>query len=227
MSLILTFVANSDSIYRFSQDIIYQDGDRSFQVKATDAYGKSKIETLPIKYIPVPYPELITTGNTTLDPIVVNSGITKSLTFKATSVIGIMSIKVFKIEKSVETELKDISRYYSAETVVNFTANLNNIQSSWNAIKIVAYDQLGRSVSLGISTIIDLNYKANLRIGSQYYAKTSDSNYPDTYCFFSVKDLQTYNLKSFFNNKSNIDLNVLYLPWCSRHSNLLAGGEPQ
>lgn len=201
-----TFVANSDSIYRFSQDIIYQDGDRSLQVKATDAYGKSKIETLPIKYIPVPYPEMTVTGNTTLDPIIAKSGTSKTLTFKATSVIGIMSVKVYKIEKGVETELTDISKYYNSETEVNFTAGLNNIQASWNAIKIVAYDQLGRSVSLGISTIIDLNYKANLRIGSQYYAKTADANYPNTYCFLSVNDLKTYNLQYFFNNKSNIDL---------------------
>ena len=228
-----TFVAYSDSIYRFAQDIIYQDGDRSLQVKATDAYGKSKIETLPIKYIPVPYPEMIVTGNTTLDPIIANSGTGKTLTFKATSVIGIMSVKVFKVEKGIETELTNMSQYYNSETEVNFTATLNNIQASWNAIKIVAYDQMGRSVSLQISTIIDLNYKANLRIGSQYYSKTADSNYPDTYCFFSVKDLQTYNLQYFFNNKSNIDLTFyiflgapdirIYSPLVNRNDAYCAG----
>src|SRR5690606_23732776 len=53
------FVADNDNVYQFEQDILYQDGDVALQVKATDQYGKSKIETLPIKYIPAPSPELI------------------------------------------------------------------------------------------------------------------------------------------------------------------------
>jgi hypothetical protein len=198
------FVAGRDSVYRFEQEIVYQEGDVALQVKATDEYGKLKIETLPIKYTPVPAPEWTVTGATTLDPIVARSGTSKTLTLKATSPIGIMAIKVLKVEKEVETTLS--TEYYDSQKEVDFTAELTHIEASWNAVKIVAYDQLGRNALVEIPTIIDLRYQANMRIGSQYYSKTADPEYPDTYCFFSVNDLATYDLNYFFTNKSNIDL---------------------
>jgi hypothetical protein len=228
-----SFVIDRDSIYRFEQDILYQDGDIALQVKATDKYGKSKIETLPIKYIPVPAPELTATGATSLETIVANSGSNRTLTFHASSTIGITAIRVYKLEKDAETELTAVSQYYNSEKEVDFTAVLPAFEATWNAVRIKAYDQLGRSTSIDIQTIIDLRYAENVRIGSQYYSKTADPEYPDSYCFFSVKDLKTYPLQYFFNNKSNIDLTFyiflgapdirIYSPTVNRNDGYCAG----
>lgn len=192
--------------YHFEQEIIYREGDNALQVKATDEYGKSKIETLPIKYISIPAPVLTVTGNTTTDAIIANSGTNRTLTFNAKSSIGIIAINVYKVAKGVETELTSVSKTYNSEKEVDFTADLPNFEPTWNAVKVVAYDRLGRSSSIEIETIIDLNYKAALRIGSQYYSKVADPAYPGAHCFFSVKDLKSYNLSEYYANIPNIDM---------------------
>ncbi len=192
--------------YSFEQDILYADGDVALQVKATDTYGKVKIETLPITYIAIPAPVIVPTGTTTLDPIVAASGTTASPTFRVTSAIGVNSIRVYKVEKGVETELAGVGRNYDAQTDIAFTAALPAFEASWNAIKLVAVDRLGRQTSQVISTIIDLRYKPSLRIGTQYYSKVSDPDYPGTFCFFSVRDMQTYPLVDFYNDTRNIDM---------------------
>lgn len=204
--IILTPAFVQQDSYSFEQEIIYKAGDNALQVKATDEYGKSKIETLPVKYISIPAPELTMTGNTTAEPIIAQSGTNRTLTFNAKSGVGIMAINVYKVEKDIETELTAVSKAYNSEKEVDFTAELPAFDSGWNAVKVVAYDRLGRSSSMEIKTIIDLNYKPNMRIGSQYYSKVADPAYPDTYCFFSVKDLKTYNLSEYYANISNIDM---------------------
>lgn len=204
--IVLTPAFSQKETYSFEQEIIYEEGDNALQVKATDDYGKSKIETLPIKYISIPAPELAVSGSTTTDVIIANSGTSKTLTFNAKSSIGIMAINVYKVEKGVETELTSVSKTYNSEENVDFTAELPDFEPTWNAVKVVAYDRLGRSSSIEIPTIIDLNYKSNMRIGSQYYSKVADPAYPDAYCFFSVKDMKTYNLSEFYANISNIDM---------------------
>lgn len=192
--------------YDFDQEILYKDGDNALQVSATDEYGKIKIETLPIRYIAVPPPVLTATGTTTLNPIIANSGANRTLTFTATSATGINSIRVYKVEKAVVTELTAVSKTYNAEKSVDFSAELPAFAASNNGIRIIAFDQLGRSSQVDIKTIIDLNYSANQRIGSQFYSKEADPAYPGVYCFFSVKDLKTYNLSQFYANKANIDM---------------------
>lgn len=204
--IVLTPAFVQKDSYSFEQEIIYTEGDNALQVKATDEYGKSKIETLPIKYISIPAPVLTVSGSTTMDAIVANSGTNKTLTFNAKSSIGIMAINVYKVEKDVETELTSVSKTYNSEEDVDFTAELPDFEPTWNAVKVVAYDRLGRSSSIAINTIIDLSYKSNMRIGSQYYSKVADPAYPDAYCFFSVKDIKTYSLSEFYANIPNIDM---------------------
>ncbi|SOD12520.1 hypothetical protein [Pedobacter xixiisoli] len=193
--------------YDFDQEILYKDGDNALQVSATDEYGKIKIETLPIRYIAVPAPVITATGTTTLNPIIANSGTSRTLTFNVTSATGINSIRVYKVEKSVVTEIPaPVSKTYNAEKNVDFSAELPAFAATNNGIRIVAFDQLGRSTQVDIKTIIDLNYSASQRIGSQFYSKDADPAYPGIYNFFSVKDLKTYNLSQFYANKTNIDL---------------------
>jgi len=202
----LTPPFEQSELYNFEQEIVYVEGDYALQVKATDEYGKSKIETLPIKYISIPAPELTPTGSTTLDPIIANSGTNKTLTFNATSNIGISAIRVYKMERDIETELTAVSKTYNSEKNVDFTGELPNFEASWTGVKVVAYDQLGRSSFAEIKTIIDLRYKGSMRIASQYYSKEADPEYPGVYCFFSVRDFQTYNLSQFYADIKNIDM---------------------
>ena len=192
--------------YNFDQEILYKAGDNALQVSVTDAYGKIKIETLPIKYISIPAPVLTATGTTTLDPIVTNSGTTRNLTFSATSGIGINAIRVYKLEKDVVTEITSASKTYSAEKSISFSADLPAFTASTTGIRITAFDQLGRSTTVNIQTIIDLNYNPMATIGSQFYSKVADPAYPNVYNFYSVKDKKTYSLVQFYNNRPNIDL---------------------
>ncbi|MCX2486209.1 hypothetical protein [Pedobacter sp. MR2016-24] len=192
--------------YEFDQEILYKAGDNALQVSVTDAYGKIKIETLPIRYIAIPLPELKVAGSTTLEPIIAASNTTKTLNFTATSGIGINAIRVYKLEKNVVTEITAAAKTYTSEKAVNFIADLPAFTPTTTGIRITAYDQLGRSTTVDIQTIIDLNYHPNARIGSQFYSKVADPAYPGVFCFYSVKDMKTYSLAQFYTNRPNIDL---------------------
>jgi len=192
--------------YEFDQEILYKNGDNAVQVSVTDSYGKIKIETLPIKYIAIPAPELKVSGTTTLDPIVTASNTTKNLTFTATSGIGINAIRVYKIEKNVVTELTALSKTYPSDKNVEFSAALPAFTPSTTGIRVTAFDQLGRTTTVDIQALIDLSYNPNARIGSQFYSKVADQAYPGIFCFYSVKDMKTYNLAQFYTNRPNIDM---------------------
>jgi hypothetical protein len=196
----------SDFTYSFDQEILYKAGDNALQVSATDAYGKVKIETLPIKYISIPAPVFTPTGSTTLDPITAASGSSRTLTFNATSGIGINAIRVYRLEKDVVTELTSVSKMYSTEKDVAFSAALPAFTATTTGIRLVAFDQLGRSTTINIQTLIDLDYNAMARIGSQFYSKVADPAFPGIYCFYSVKDKKTYSLSQFYTNRPNIDM---------------------
>lgn len=192
--------------YNFDQDIPYQAGNNALQVSATDAYGKIKIETLPIRYISIPAPELLPTGNTTLDPIIAASGSSRTLTFTGTSGIGINAIRVYRLEKDIVTELTALSQTYTTQQSVAFSAVLPDFNATTTGIRITAFDQLGRSTQVDITTLIDIDYNPMARIGSQFYSKVADPAYPDIYNFYSVKDKKTYTLSQFYNNRPNIDM---------------------
>lgn len=201
--------------YNFEQDILYSEGDVALQVKATDAYGKIKIETLPITYVSVPSPSFTPTG-TTPTTIVAKSGTNATLTYNVASGAGLSAIRIYKVIKGIETELTELSNYYTGENNVSFTAKLPDFEGNWNAIKLVAADRLGRSTTLVVPTIIDLRYKADILIGSQYYSilqlpkeEFPDLQYSNTdeeiHCFFSVNDMKTYSLSDSYHNIPNID----------------------
>ena len=196
----------SDFTYAFDQEILYKAGDNALQVSATDAYGKVKIETLPIKYISIPAPVLAPSGSTTLDPIIAASGSSRTLTFAATSGIGINAIRVYRLEKDVVTELTSVSKTYSAEKNVAFSGVLPAFTATTTGFRLTAFDQLGRSTTINIQALIDLDYNAMARIGSQFYSKVADPAFPGIYCFYSVKDKKTYTLSQFYNNRPNIDM---------------------
>jgi hypothetical protein len=196
----------SDFTYSFDQEILYKAGDNALQVSATDAYGKIKIETLPIKYISIPAPVFAPAGTTTLEPIIAASGASRTLTFTATSAIGINAIRVYRLEKDVVTELTAVSKTYSAEKSVAFSAVLPAFTATTTGYRLTAFDQLGRSTTLNIQALIDLDYNPLARIGSQFYSKVADPAFPGIYCFYSVKDKKTYNLSQFYTNRPNIDM---------------------
>ena len=196
----------SSLTYDFDQEILYKAGDNALQVSVTDSYGKIKIETLPIRYISIPAPELKVSGSTTLNPIVTASNTSKTLTFTATSAIGINSIRVYKLEKNVVTELTSLSKTYASEKEVAFSAALPVFTASTTGIRVSAFDQLGRTTTVDIQAIVDLSYNPNARIGSQFYSKVADPAYPGIFSFYSVKDMKTYDLATFYGNRPNIDM---------------------
>jgi hypothetical protein len=196
----------SDFTYAFDQEIIYKAGDNALQVSATDAYGKVKIETLPIKYISIPAPVLTPSGTTTLDPIIAASGTSRTLTFTATSAIGINAIRVYRLDKNTLIELTSVSKLYSTEKNVAFSAALPPFNANTTGYRVIAFDQLGRSTTVDIQALIDLDYNSMARIGSQFYSKVADPAFPGIYCFYSVKDKRTYSLSQFYTNRPNIDM---------------------
>jgi nucleoside diphosphate kinase len=196
----------SSLTYDFDQEILYKAGDNALQVSVTDSYGKIKIETLPIRYISIPAPELKVSGSTTLNPIVTPSNTSRSLTFTAASAIGINAIRVYKLEKNVVTEITSLSKTYTSEKAVEFTAALPPFTPTTTGIRISAFDQLGRITTVDIQSVIDLSYNPNARIGSQFYSKVADPALPGVYSFYSVKDMKTYDLATFYTNRPNIDM---------------------
>ena len=193
-------------MYEYNGEINYVAGNNALQVSATDVNGKIKIETLPIRYISIPAPELVVSGTTTLDPIVIASGVAKSLTFTATSSIGINAIRVYRMEKDVAVELSSVSKTYDKEKNIAFTAAIPGFTASTTGLRITAFDQLGRSTTVDIRVYVDLTYAPMVRAGSQFYSKVADAAYPGVYSFFSFKDMKTYPLSYFYTNRPNIDL---------------------
>lgn len=207
--------------YSFSQTIDYANGDRAFQVTATDNNGKMKIETLPINYIPAPAPEFKCKGTTTLDPITVRSSETRTYTFNVTSETGLSAVEVFKVMKDIQgndkDELLDV-KYYEASTDfdVEYTYTFEGFDNASHAIKFVATDRLNHSSAVRIPATVDLRLGENIIIGSQYNSKNPLilEGYPgEAYCFFSVRDFKTYSLFYFWepSNRRNIDL--FYFAW--------------
>lgn len=207
--------------YSFSQTIDYANGDRAFQVTATDNNGKMKIETLPINYIPAPAPEFKCKGTTTLDPITVRSSETRTYNFNVTSETGLSAVEVFKVMKDVQgndkDELLDV-KYYEASTDfdVEYAYTFEGFDNASHAIKFVATDRLNHSSAVRIPATVDLRLGENIIIGSQYNSKNPLilEGYPgEAYCFFSVRDFKTYSLFYFWepSNRRNIDL--FYFAW--------------
>ncbi len=207
--------------YSFSQTIDYANGDRAFQVTATDNNGKMKIETLPINYIPAPAPEFKCKGTTTLDPITVRSSETRTYTFNVTSETGLSAVEVFKVMKDIQgndkDELLDV-KYYEASTDfdVEYAYTFEGFDNASHAIKFVATDRLNHSSAVRIPATVDLRLGESIIIGSQYNSKNPLilEGYPgEAYCFFSVRDFKTYSLFYFWepSNRRNIDL--FYFAW--------------
>ena len=207
--------------YSFSQTIDYANGDRAFQVTATDNNGKMKIETLPIEYIPAPAPEFVCSGTTTFDPIIVRSSESRTYTFNVTSETGLSAVQVFKVVKDVQGEDKDELldvKYYDASTDfdVDYAYTFEGFDPASHAIKFVATDRLNHSSTVRIPATVDLRLGENIIIASQYNSKTPlivEGYSGEAYCFFSVKDFKTYSLFYFWDpaNRRNIDL--FYFAW--------------
>lgn len=193
------------STYSFEQDIAYQDGDTALQVAATDEYGKVRIETLNITYIPVPKPVVTPNEGTSTDPIIAHSGDVKSLSFHFTSQGGAVAAKTLKFSAGKWTEISELYKTLDNEQLGDYDITLPPFESSWGGVKVQVIDRLGRIGEVEISTIIDMRAIFETRIGGQAYAKEASEDYPDAYPFFSIADFKSHSLYEAYENTRMID----------------------
>lgn len=196
--------------YSFEQDIAYQDGDTALQVAATDEYGKVKIETLNITYIPVPKPEVTANEGTSTEPIIAHSGDVQSLSFHFVSEGGAVAAKTLKFSAGKWTEIIELAKTLENENEGDYDITLPAFESNWGGVKVQVIDRLGRIGEIEISTIIDMRAIFETRIGAQAYAKQASEDYPDAYPFFSVADFKSYSLYDAWENTRMIDFVFYY-----------------
>ena len=211
-----------DASYSFSQTITYFEGYRGVQVSATDANGKMKIETLPVNYIPAPAPEMVPTGDTVVEPLVVRSTDSRTFTFHVEAETGLSYIEVVKLTKDIQGKdvrnRVDITHYNaSSDFAADYTYTFDSFDEDGHAIEFVAVDRLNHSVAVHFPAMVNLRYGKDIVIAAQRNTKEPLvlEEFPgvESYCFFSVRDFKTYSLFDFWKMENRRNIDFFYFAW--------------
>ena len=180
--------------YTFDELVQYQENARGFKVKVEDQYGNIKIATLKVSYRTAPAPEL--TVNT--DPIFADKDETKAIHAKVTSVRGLKTLIVYRIEdgKEVETLKQDMNGENNWEGDLNVP-----LTDATSSIRIVA-DDGKKQTEATIVTYVNMIYQ-EVQIASQFASKSANDKYPGVYSCFSLKDMKTYAVDYVIASKEN------------------------
>ncbi len=187
--------------YSYNDSIIYTENDIAIQVTAVDAYGKSKIETLQITYTSIPVPAI---SNLNPAKFTVDVNATANLGFTATSLVGVMQIKLIAMHKTLEsTELSSID-YPAFDKNVTFSKSLTFSDEAMSGIKIVVTDKNNKKVEKIVSAAVGLDYIADQWLGSQFYTRGIPEE-PGVYGMYSLKLKQGISIYDAYTTPSNVD----------------------
>lgn len=180
--------------YTFNELVQYQENARGFKVKVEDQYGNVKIATLKVSYRTAPAPEL--TVNT--DPIFADESETKAIHAKVSSVRGLRTLIVYRMEDGKEVEA--LKQSMNGEN--NWEGDLNiPLTDATSSIRIVADDGKKQTEAI-IVTYVNMVYQ-EVQIASQKAGKSSFDKYPDVYSCLSLKDMKTYSVDYILASKEN------------------------
>lgn len=179
--------------YTFDELVQYQENARGFKVKVEDKYGNVKIATLKVSYRTAPAPEL--TVNT--DPIFADKDETKAVHAKVSSVRGLKTLTVYRMEDGKEVEALKQTMNGEHEWEGDLDVLLTNATSS---IRIVA-DDGKKQAEASIVTYVNMVYQ-EVQIASQFASNGSDKC-PNVYSLLSLKDMKTYSVDYALANKEN------------------------
>lgn len=188
------------STYNFDDSIPYNENDVALQVTAIDAYGKSKIATLPIKYTSIPVPTV--SGLTPLK-FLADLNTQASLSFKAESQAGIKQIKLIAMHKT--TESGDLfSDNYSLQKTINYQKTITFNDDALTAIKIVITDINNKKTEKTVPAVVGMEYVENQWLGSQFYTRGIPEE-PGVYGMYSLNLKRGISIYEAYSNPANVD----------------------
>lgn len=169
--------------YVFDELVQYRENARGFKVKVEDKYGNVKISTLKVSYRTAPAPEL----TVSTDPIFADKDETKAVHAKVTSVRGLRTLTVYRMEdgKEVEALKQAMNGEHDWEGDLNIL-----LTNATSGIRIVA-DDGKKQTEATIVTYVNMVYQ-EVQIASQFASKSANDKYPGVYSCFSLKDMKTY-----------------------------------
>ena len=169
--------------YVFDELVQYRENARGFKVKVEDKYGNVKISTLKVSYRTAPAPEL----TVSTDPIFADKDETKAVHAKVTSVRGLRTLTVYRMEdgKEVEALKQTMNGEHDWEGDLNIL-----LTNATSGIRIVA-DDGKKQTEASIVTYVNMAYQ-EVQIASQFASKSANDKYPGVYSCFSLKDMKTY-----------------------------------
>jgi len=188
--------------FEFDEKINYVEGDKGFRVKATDIYDKVKIITMPVNYMTF-QPPVITLSN---DTIFADKDETKLVTVGIESQRGAKSLAIYRIEGDEEV-LAELITIEGEPTNVDVPANIL-FTNETVGIKLVVTDVVDKTTEASIKAIVNLEFVESIPMGSHVLAN-GNSNAPDVYAMFSLKDMTTYSVDYGLlspENASNLDM---------------------
>lgn len=187
---------NGETEYTFNEKILYQEGDKGFKVKVTDAYGQVKIETLPVKYL-TPKPPTVVLKE---DTIYAEKDELVKVRMQLSSQRGIAKVDIYRIEGKSENLATTVDY---PDSPLNVTAIPEvTLTNATSLLKVVVTDVVNKTTEMKIVTFVNMQFVAEAAFGSHPLAN-GYINTPDIYALFSLKDMKSYSVSYALENAEN------------------------
>lgn len=188
--------------YEFEQLIEYKPGNTGLRVVVYDKYEQVSIETLPVRYIEVPWPVI----QVERDTVMADKDEEYLFKTQIEASLGVKNIALYRFEGNTKISIRETS-------YPEYPNNLNLeipvvCTNATNKLLLEVTDKKGRTVEKEIICYVNLNIATNILLRSHYTVPTA-TNLPHVLPCLSLNDLKTYSVDYALTseeNASNIDI---------------------
>jgi|GEM_PF-380649 len=191
---------DNPSSYEFDEPVEYSKEMLGFIVKVTDLYNKVTISTLPFEYIEIPTPvvALVT------EKIDAEEAGSYEIQFDVKAVGGIRSIEILRWQNngisSSEESLKTIP--YGEEIDEVTVTETVEVTEATSSVIIRVTNTIGKVTVETIPAYVNMQYVPELYLGGHRY-NIGLNVMPGVYPLLSFKDMKTYSMDYYTENKDN------------------------